>query len=238
MQNHFPRAKVVFLWSKQVFEDDFLALKLLILRQNPFEGRNLMELIAVTDDSHQVKELAEIIIAIKDEVDFVQIREKTKSARNIIALLDELQAAGMDQRKIIINNRLDIALLKGIPNVHLPEHGIPVKMVKQRYPELRVGCSVHSYESAKEAEKDGADYVLYGHCFETDSKKDIPPHGVEPIFQMKKELKIPVYAIGGITVEKIPTIKQTNADGIAVMSSIFQAGEPYSAAKKFGEAIS
>jgi thiazole tautomerase (transcriptional regulator TenI) len=197
-----------------------------------------MELIAVTDDSYPVKKLAKIIIAIKNKVNFVQIREKTKSGRDIIALLDDLQAAGMDQRKIIINDRLDIALLKGIPILHLPEHGLPVKMVKQRYPELRVGCSIHSYEKAKEAEKDGADYVLYGHCFETDSKKDIPLHGVEPIFQMKKELKIPVYAIGGITVEKTPTIKQTNADGIAVMSGIFQAGDPYLAAKKFGEAIS
>lgn len=197
-----------------------------------------MELIAVTDDSQPVKELAEIIIAIKDHVDFVQIREKTKSGRDIIALLDNLQAAGMDQRKIIINDRLDIALLKDIPNVHLPEHGLPVKMVKQRYPKLRIGCSVHSYEKAKAAEKDGADYVLYGHCFDTDSKKRITPNGVEPILQMKQRLSIPIYAIGGVTAEKVPVIKQAEANGIAVMSGIFQADEPYFAAKKFQEAIS
>jgi thiazole tautomerase (transcriptional regulator TenI) len=197
-----------------------------------------MELIAVTDDSQPVKELAEIIIAIKDHVDFVQIREKTKSGRDIIALLDNLQAAGMDQRKIIINDRLDIALLKDIPNVHLPEHGLPVKMVKQRYPKLRIGCSVHSYEKAKEAEKNGADYVMYGHCFDTDSKRDLPPNGIDPILQMKKELHIPIYAIGGITAEKVPVIMQTKADGIAVMSGIFQADEPFSAAKMFRKAIS
>ena|SRR5690625_577087 len=197
-----------------------------------------MELIAVTDDSHPVNELAEIIVAIKDEIDFIQIREKTKSARDIMRLLDELQAGGVNNRKIIINDRLDIALLKGIPNLHLPEHGFPVKMVKHQYPDLRVGCSVHSYEKAKAAEKDGADYVLYGHCFDTDSKKRITPNGVEPILQMKQRLSIPIYAIGGVTAEKVPVIKQAEANGIAVMSGIFQADEPYFAAKKFQEAIS
>src|SRR5699024_10322177 len=130
-------------------------------------GREHMKLIAVTDDSHPVKELADIMMAIKDEVDFIQIREKSKTAGDIITLLDALQEKGMDKRKIILNDRLDIALLKGIPNLHLPEHGIQVKMVKQTYPDLRVGCSVHSYDKAKQAENDGADYVLYGHCFET-----------------------------------------------------------------------
>jgi thiazole tautomerase (transcriptional regulator TenI) len=192
-----------------------------------------MELIAVTDDSHSLKELAGIIVAIKDAVDYIHIREKTKPVRDIMTLLDHLQEEGVNRRKIVVNDRLDIALLKGIPNLHLPQHGIPISMVKQNYPALRIGCSVHSYEIAKQAEIDGADYVLYGHCFETDSKKGIPPNGVEPILQMKQNMNIPVYAIGGITMEKVPVIRQTKADGIAVMSSIFQADEPSSAAKTF-----
>ncbi|WP_156291235.1 thiamine phosphate synthase [Oceanobacillus salinisoli] len=196
-----------------------------------------MKLIAVTDDSHPVKELAETIIAIKDWIDFVQIREKTKSAREIITLLDYLQAGGVRNEKIMINDRLDIALLMGIPNLHLPEHGLPVKRLKQRYPQIRAGCSVHSFEKAKAAEKDGADYVLFGHCFETDSKKGLAPNGVEPILQMKRELAIPVYAIGGMTIDKMPIMKRVKADGVAVMSSIFQAEEPQLVTKKFCEEI-
>ncbi|WP_085992990.1 thiamine phosphate synthase [Oceanobacillus senegalensis] len=196
-----------------------------------------MKLIAVTDDKHSIERLAETIIAIKDKVDFVQIREKSKSIREIVTLLDFLHTGGVKKEKIIINDRLDVALLKDIPNLHLPEHGLPVKIVKQRYTQIRVGSSVHSFEKAKAAERDGADYVLYGHCFETNSKKGIPPNGIEPILQMKKELKIPVYAIGGITLDKIPLMKQVKTDGIAVMSSIFQSDTPNLVSKKFSEAI-
>lgn len=195
-----------------------------------------MKLIAVTDGKRPVKELADIIISIKDEIDFVQIREKTKSAQLILALLDDLLARGMDKEKIIINDRLDIVLLFGIPNLHLPEHGLPVNRVKEQYPQLRVGCSVHSIEKARESEKNGADYVLYGHCFETASKKGISPNGIAPLLQMKRELKIPVYAIGGITIDKVQAVKQTKADGIAVMSSVFQTDEPNLVTKRFREA--
>jgi len=196
-----------------------------------------MKLIAVTDDRQSVKTVAEKIIAIKDVTDYVQIREKSKSVREIVALVDYLITNGVKKEKIIMNDRLDVALCMDIPTVHLPEHGLPVKMVKERYPHMRVGCSVHSFERAKEAEANGADYVLYGHCFETNSKQGLPPNGVEPLLQMKKELNIPVYAIGGISLETLPSIQVIGADGVAVMSSIFATEDPYSITKKFSEAI-
>jgi thiazole tautomerase (transcriptional regulator TenI) len=197
-----------------------------------------MKLIAVTDDRHPVKELAEKIITIKDIIDFVQIREKSKSAGELMVLLDILLKGGVEKEKIIINDRLDAALLKQIPNVHLPEHGLPVQMVKQQYPHLRTGRSVHSAEKAKEAEQAGADYVLFGHVFETASKKGKKPNGIKPLLEIKKQLRIPVYAIGGITSDKLSVLKETGADGIAVMSGIFQSEDPQRTAEKFSEAIS
>lgn len=196
-----------------------------------------MRLIAVTDDRQSVKAVAEKIIAIKDVIDYVQIREKSKSVLEIVSLIEYLQNSGVKKEKIIMNDRLDVALCMDIPTVHLPEHGLPVKMVKERYPHLIVGCSVHSFEKAKQAEANGADYVLYGHCFATNSKQGLPPNGVEPILQMKKELNIPVYAIGGITLETLLSIQAVGPDAIALMSTIFAADEPYSITKKFSEAI-
>jgi len=196
-----------------------------------------MKLIAVTDDRQSVKAVAEKILAIKDVIDFVQIREKSKSVLEIVSLIEYLLNNGMKKEKIIINDRLDVALCMDIPTVHLPEHGLPVKMVKKCYPQIKVGCSVHSFEKAKEAETDGADYILYGHCFETNSKQGLAPNGVEPILQMKKELSIPVYAIGGITLETLPSIQAVGPDGVAIMSSIFATDEPYSITKTFSEAI-
>ena len=80
----------------------------------------------------------------------------------------------------------------GISSVHLPEKGLPVKMVKQHFPHIRVGCSVNFYEGAKKAERDGADYVLYGHCFETNSKKGKTSNGIQPILEMKEELRMAI----------------------------------------------
>lgn len=197
-----------------------------------------MKLIAVTADSMTVEKLADTIIDIIDEIDFLQIREKSKTAREILQLLDYLQMNGVDKEKVILNDRLDIVLLSDIPNLHLPEHGLPVKTVKKQYPHLRVGCSVHSFEKAKEAEADGADYIIYGHCFETSSKRGIPPNGILPIERMKREVHIPVYGIGGISLEEVPLMKQTKADGIAIMSGIFHADAPNVMTKKYREAIS
>jgi thiazole tautomerase (transcriptional regulator TenI) len=196
-----------------------------------------VKLMAVTDDLHSVSELASMIIGIKDVVDFVQIREKTKTVQEIISLLEYLEAGGVKKEQIVMNNRLDIALLMNIPNLHLPEHGLPVKKVKEHFPHLWIGRSVHSLETAKEAERDGVDYVLYGHCFETNSKKGKIPNGIHPIIEMKKELHIPVYAIGGITIDRINALRQVKADGIAVMSGIFSAENPFASTRQFDEAI-
>ncbi|MFJ5760305.1 thiamine phosphate synthase [Neobacillus sp. NPDC093182] len=193
--------------------------------------------MAVTDDRQSVRVLASKIIGLIDKIDFVQIREKSKTVHEIITLLQYMEEGGVDKDKIILNDRLDIALLLGIQSVHLPEKGLPVKMVKQNFPHIRVGRSVHSYEGAKIAERDGADYVLYGHCFETNSKKGKTPNGIQPFLKMKEELRIPIYAIGGITLNKIDTLQQVKADGIAVMSGIFSAEDPFSSTKKYYEAI-
>jgi thiazole tautomerase (transcriptional regulator TenI) len=196
-----------------------------------------VKLMAVTDDMQSVCDLASTIVGIKDKIDMVQIREKTKTAQEIITLLQYLEEGGVEKEKIILNDRLDIALLMEIRNVHLPENGLPVEMIKQKFPHIRIGRSVHSYEGAKKAQRDGADYVLYGHCFETNSKKGKTPNGIEPILEMKEQLRIPVYAIGGISLNKIDTLQQVKADGIAVMSGIFSAEYPISSTKQYYEAI-
>ena len=194
-----------------------------------------MKLIAVTDNSHSVTELALKIIQIKDVVDYVHIREKSKTPKQILFLLDLLEEGGMEKEKMVLNDRLDVALLRGIPNIHLPSHGLPVKEVKRQFPLIQVGCSIHSLEEAIQAERDGADYVLYGHCFETNSKRGLTPNGMEPIVEMKKELGIPVYAIGGITPERVSVLQQVKADGIAIMSGVFSANNPKEMALTFLE---
>ena len=76
-----------------------------------------MKLMAVTDDMQSsVRELALKIIEIKDRIDFIQIREKTKTAQEIITLIQYLEEGGVEKEKMILNDRLDIALLMGYSN--------------------------------------------------------------------------------------------------------------------------
>ncbi|WP_110927138.1 thiamine phosphate synthase [Bacillus massiliglaciei] len=193
-----------------------------------------MKLMAVTDDTHSVPELADKIIRIQQRIDCIQIREKTKTEEEILALAALLEDREFPKEKLILNSQADLAWAAGIPAVHLPESGESVKTIKQRYPQLRIGRSVHSLEGARQAEIDGADYVMYGHCFETNSKKGQAPNGLHPLKKIKEELTIPVYAIGGITADRIPMV---TADGIAVMSGIFSVQDPLASTIQLYEAM-
>ncbi|HWK22858.1 MAG TPA: thiazole tautomerase TenI [Ureibacillus sp.] len=194
-----------------------------------------MKLIALTDDSHTVDELTSIISSVQDVVDYVHIREKSKTAHEILLLIQLLEQAGVNKKKLVIHDRLDIALLTQISNIHLPSHSLPIQKVRKNFPYLRIGRSIHSLEEAKQAERAGANYVLYGHCFETDCKKGLVPNGIHTINDMKKALQIPVYAIGGITPNRVHILHELQTDGIAVMSGIFSSPNPHVSALEFSK---
>ncbi|WP_245640558.1 thiazole tautomerase TenI [Neobacillus massiliamazoniensis] len=192
-----------------------------------------LEILAITDDRHSVKELASIILKINKRIDYVHIRDKSKSVRELVFLLELLEEGGVEKRKIVLHDRLDLALIMGIPNIHLPGHGLPVKPVRERFPFMRIGCSVHSFKEACEAERDGANYVLYGHIYETNCKQGKTPKGLKELQEIKMKLDLPVYAIGGITPDKLAEIKKANTEGIAVMSGIFSAKNPEEAVLQY-----
>ncbi len=85
-----------------------------------------------------------------------------------------------------------------------------------------LGTSIHSVEDAKEAERLGADYIFAGNIFETDCKKGLPGRGLEFLENVCKAVNIPVYAIGGISEEKMPQILGTGAAGGCMMSGFMQ----------------
>ncbi len=85
-----------------------------------------------------------------------------------------------------------------------------------------VGTSVHSPEQLQTAEQLGADYVTAGHIFATDCKKGLPPRGTDFLSDICSRTKLPVYAIGGITSDRIPELRQTGAVGACIMSGTMQ----------------
>lgn len=194
-----------------------------------------IKLMAVTDDAYEAADLRRILMEIHPYVDHVQIREKRKPAGTVYQLCKELLAEGLPAHKLWLNDRVDIALLLGLKQVHIPGHGLPPEELKKLYPDLRIGAPVHSFEEAIQAESVGVAYALYGHCFPTASKKGKSPQPLANLGYIRQNTHIPLYAIGGIDVERLAFLKAFELDGVAVMSSIFSAANPLDAVKKLRE---
>ncbi|MDP4523547.1 thiazole tautomerase TenI [Bacillus halotolerans] len=196
-----------------------------------------MELHAITDDRKPVEDLARSIIAIQDEVDFIHIRERSKSAADILKLLELISEDGVDKQKLVMNGRVDIALFSNIHRVQLPSSSFSPKQVRARFPHLHIGRSVHSLEEALQAEKEDVDYVLFGHVFETDCKQGLEGRGMSLLSEIKQRISIPVIAIGGMTPARLREVKQAGSDGIAVMSGIFSSDDPLEAARRYSRKL-
>lgn len=87
----------------------------------------------------------------------------------------------------------------------------------------RTGVSVHSIEEAVTAAEKGADYLIAGHIFATDCKKDVPPRGLEFLTDVVSNVEIPVYAIGGINDENMQSALDCGAAGVCIMSGFMHA---------------
>lgn len=191
----------------------------------------------MTNDSLPVDELSKQIKAITSEVDFIHIRERSKTASELVNLVKHLLLEGVPKEKLVINDRVDVALLTNIHRVHLPGHSFSPKELRKKFPHLHAGVSVHSLEEAKAAEKNGAEYVMFGHVYETTCKPGLQARGVQLVKELTSALSIPVVAIGGLTPDRIPEMRLTNVKGIAVMSGIFTHREPRIMAQAFSKKV-
>lgn len=169
----------------------------------------------------------------------VQLREKDLTAGELYHLADSLLAlASRAGARLFINDRVDVALAVGADGVHLAGHSMPARVVRSKFPGIRlIGVSTHTLEEARAAEAGGADFVLFGPIYETPSKRDRPPQGTEPLARVAAELSIPVFAIGGVTPERVHELKSAGARGVAVISAILSADRPGRATKAFIESL-
>jgi thiazole tautomerase (transcriptional regulator TenI) len=166
-------------------------------------------------------------------VDYIHLRDKSLGARELAALGEQLLKHSVPASKLIVNDRVDVALAIGAAGVQLAWNSLEPAQVKQRWPELRAGRSVHSPEEAEEAFRRGADYVLFGHVFETGSKPGQPPRGLEQLAETVRRSTGPVVALGGIRPSHVPLLLKAGAAGYAVLSGIGTASRPAEAAAEY-----
>ncbi|MGC1685296.1 MAG: thiamine phosphate synthase [Candidatus Acidiferrales bacterium] len=177
--------------------------------------------------------LAIIRRAIEAGVDWIQIREKDLPGRELIYLVREAVAAATGTRtKILVNDRLDVAIAVHAAGVHLGAASLPVRAVagwRESHAaastlNFLIGASCHSLEQAQSAEQDGADYVIFGPVFETPSKASFgPPQGIERLRNVCAETKIPVLAIGGVNAANASDCIRAGAAGIAAIRMFQEA---------------
>ncbi len=119
---------------------------------------------------------------------------------------------------VLVSSRADVVLAVGAIGVHLPESDIPVADARQLLGSTRlIGRSVHSLEAALEAAGQGADYLVFGPVFETESHQDQAPAGVSALREVCAAVRIPVLAIGGVDGARAREIQEAGAAGYAAI---------------------
>lgn len=154
--------------------------------------------------------------------DWVQIREKDLSARDLLQLAREaVQTAGA---QILINDRLDVALGAGAAGVHLGRASVPAADVVRwcragnAPAEFTIGVSCHSLEEVREAESAGASYAFFGPVFDTPSKRLFgAPRRIAHLGEVCRAVNIPVIAIGGVDEENAVSCIRAGAAGMAAI---------------------
>lgn len=161
--------------------------------------------------TRSVKVLADAITA---GVDLVQVRAKDLAARELMDLVQ--QSVVLAGRKVLVNTRVDVALSCGAGGVHLPANSIsPARIRVIAPPGFLIGVSCHAIEELRRAEQQGADFAVYGPVFETGTK---PAIGLEALRLATGSVRMPVYALGGITAENAEDCVAAGAIGVAGIS--------------------
>jgi len=176
----------------------------------------------ITDSKYSDLPLYDMInIVLLAGVKCIQYREKDRSRREIYGNAVTLrELTRLFDATLIINDHADIALAVGADGVHLGQGDLPMKDARKIMGGRLVGISTHNLEQAKEAELGGADYIGFGPVFYTTTKDAGTPKGIDNLRTVKESVRIPVVAIGGISLDNISSVIRAGADAVAVATAI------------------
>ncbi len=171
-------------------------------------------------------------------VDAVHLRASDRAAGDLLAVALAARRLVMPPAVLLVNDRIDVALLSEADGVQLPERGLPPEGARRLLGHGRlVGCSVHSVTAAERAAQAGADFLLFGNVFETASKPGRAAAGLQALEAVTRAVPCPVIAIGGITPERVPAVLAAGAHGVAVIRGILAAADQVAAVHAFRAAL-
>jgi thiamine-phosphate pyrophosphorylase len=165
----------------------------------------------------------------------IQLREKDLEGRELFNLAEKVKVlCDVQNASLLINNRIDVALAVDADGVQLGSASIPVQAARELMgTDKLIGVSTHSMTEAEEAERGGADFILFGPIYFTPSKSGYGrPQGLAPLKKVVDKIFIPVYAIGGISVNNLVDVKGTGVRGVALISAIMGSADPCGATQE------
>ena len=204
-----------------------------------------MRLYAVTDRAWAADEdalMAQVEAAIDGGASIVQLREKHLDEGDFLREAERFVALCRRKGAIsIINDNVEIAARTGADGVHVGQEDLEAGRVRALLgPDKIIGVSAHNVEEALAAQAAGADYLGTGSAFVTGTKTNAKPISRETIRAVTAAVDIPVVAIGGITRDNLPELKDCGLDGVAVVSALFAQPDVKAAAeelRRLSEAI-
>lgn len=198
-------------------------------------------LYLITDRKQTKLPLLEAIRrALQGGVRAVQLREKDLPIRELLSLAMDLRDLTKEfGARLFINDRVDVAVAIEADGVHLGHQSMPADAVRKIVGDkMLIGVSTHTLEEAMAAEKTGADFVTFSPVYLTPSKVHYgPPAGTAALRTVKQKVRIPVFGLGGITYDKAAEVMRAGADGLAMISAIFAAGDVKKAAEDMNRRI-
>lgn len=194
------------------------------------------DLYLVTDRSQtQGRDLLSVLRrALDGGVRAIQLREKDLSGKDLFELAEKTRAlCDRYNAQLLINDRIDVALAVNAAGIQLGKASIPITTARALLgPVKLIGYSAHSLDEAQGAQQGGADFLLFGPVYFTQSKAQYGmPQGVAALKKIVEKVALPVYAIGGIKLGSITAVRRAGARGVALISAIISADDPQSAAE-------
>lgn len=174
--------------------------------------------------------------ALKGGLKAVQLREKDLGTRDLLDMGYRMRELTKQHgAKLFINDRVDVALAVEADGVHLGQKSMPSYAVRDIAKDrLLIGVSTHSLEEAIGAEKEGVDFITIGPVYHTPSKAQYgEPIGIDTLRKVKAVVSIPVFAIGGIKLDKVREVTNAGADGVAVISAILASEDVKETTQEF-----
>lgn len=175
-----------------------------------------LRLLAISDRASLSIPLADWLRELGEAgIDAVQLREKDLDDRSLFGLARLARTALPPRTRLLVNGRLDIALAAGADGVHLPADGVPAAPLRTRFGAgVLIGRSTHRVEEVERAREEGVDYVTFGPVYATPGKGD--PVGTAELARAAA-VGLPVYALGGVTLERLGELAAAGASGVAAI---------------------